>query len=84
MKFLAVSQNTSDPSAHVAAEGARMAELAAAGTIEQVYLKADYSGAVLLADADDAKTLRAALDTLPLVINGVTSFAITEIVGAPK
>lgn len=83
MKFLAVSQNTSDPSAHVAAEGARMAELAAAGIVEQIFFKADYSGAVLIAEAIDAESLRGDLDTLPLVINGVTSFSITELVATP-
>lgn len=83
MKFLAVSQNTSDPSAHVAAEGARMAELAAAGVVDQMFLKADYSGAVLIAEAADSESLRSELDTLPLVVNGVTTFSITELVAAP-
>jgi len=83
MKFLAESHNTSDPSAHVAAEGARMAQLAAAGTVEQVFLKADYSGAVLIAESADADALRGELDTLPLVVNGVTTFSITELIAAP-
>lgn len=80
MKFLAVSQNMGDPSPHLAAEGARMAELVLDKTVEQVFLKTDYSGAVLIASATDA----GALDTLPLVVNGPTSFTITEIVAAPN
>jgi hypothetical protein len=82
MKFLAVSQNTKDPTQFLAAEGARMAELTGAGTVEQVFLKADYSGAVLIAHAADATALADLLSTLPLVINGITSFALTEIVVA--
>jgi len=84
MKFLAVSQNMGDPSPHLAAEGARMAELVLDKTVEQVFLKTDYSGAVLIASATDAGALGTALDTLPLVVNGPTSFTITEIVAAPN
>jgi hypothetical protein len=79
MKFLAVSNNRADPTEHLAAEGARMAELIANGTVEQAFVKTDYSGAVLIAEADDVASLQEALGTLPLVANGLTSFTFTEI-----
>lgn len=78
---MAISNNRADPSAHLADEGARMVELLSSGIVEQAFVKADYSGAVLVAEAPDAATLQEALDTLPLAVNGVTTFTLTEIVG---
>ncbi len=77
--ILAVSQNTGDPTPHLPAEGARMAELVRSGLVQQVFLKADRSGAVLLADGD-LDEVREAVDSLPLVREGVTSFELTELV----
>jgi hypothetical protein len=48
MMVLAVSHNTGDPTPHLQAEAARMAELQQAGLVELMLLKADWSGAVLL------------------------------------
>jgi hypothetical protein len=81
--FLGISTNTGDPRPFVAAESARMAELQAAGVITQVLLKADWSGAVVLLATDDAAAARHALDSLPMVANGITSFEVTEVVNAP-
>ena len=47
MMVLAVSHNTGDPTPHLQAEAARMAELQQAGLVELMLLKADWSGAVL-------------------------------------
>ena len=83
MKFLAVSQNRGDPTALLAAESQRMADLVTRGTVEHVYLKADYSGAVLIVEAADPQQAEAELATLPLVIAGLTSFTVTAIITAP-
>lgn len=80
MKFLAVSTNTADPTPFLEAEGARIAQLRQSGVLERVLLKADRSGAVLLVGADDADEARAAVDSLPLVVNGVTRFEVTPLV----
>jgi hypothetical protein len=45
MMVLAVSHNTGDPTPHLQAESARMAELQQAGLVELMLLKADWSGA---------------------------------------
>ena len=81
MKFLATSTNSHDPTPHIPAEITRTAELAEAGVLERVLLKADRSGAVLLLDVQDAA--RAAVNSLPLVKHGVTRFDLTEVVEAP-
>ena len=76
--ILAVSTNRGDPTPHLQAEGARMAELVGSGLVQQVFLKADWSGSVLLADGD-LDAVREAVDSLPLVREGITSFELTEL-----
>lgn len=83
MKFLAVSHNTGDPSAHLDAETARIAELVAAGTVERVLLKADWSGAVLILETPDEEQARAAVDSLPIATHGLTTFTLTAVVDPP-
>ena len=61
MMFLAVSQNAGDPSPYLAAENARMQELQRTGVVEQMLLKADWSGAVLLLRAADHAAAREAV-----------------------
>lgn len=80
MMVLAVSHNTGDPSAHLHAEATRMAELRQAGLVELMLLKADWSGAVLLLRTSDLPAAREAVDSLPLVSNGITSFELTEVI----
>ena len=80
MMVLAVSHNTSDPTPHLQAEAARMAELQQAGLVELMLLKADWSGAVLLLRAADMAAAREAVGSLPLVANGITSFELTEVI----
>jgi hypothetical protein len=80
MKVLAVSQNVGDPTPHLQAEAARMAELQQAGLVELTLLKADWSGAVLLLNATSLASARQAVDSLPLVAHGVTSFELTEVI----
>jgi hypothetical protein len=80
MMVLAVSRNTGDPSPHLHAEAMRMAELQQAGLVELMLLKADWSGAVLLLRTRDLPAAREAVDSLPLVTNGITSFELTEVI----
>ena len=83
MKFLAISQNSGDPSQLLAAEGERMATLVADGVVVQFYLKADYSGAVLILESPDPAQAERDLATLPIVKAGLTEFSITAIVDPP-
>lgn len=80
MKFLATSTNVGDPGPWIPEESKRMAELAQSGTLEHAYLKADFSGAVLVVEADSLQGATAQLGTLPLVREGVTTFQFTQIV----
>jgi hypothetical protein len=80
MKFLAVSTNTKDVSPFLAAEVQRVNELRAAGTITGAWVKADFSGAVLVLESADAAEATAALNTLPSVANDATDIVLTEII----
>ena len=79
MKYLAVSTNTKDISQFIEAEGQRIAELQATGTITDIWLKADFSGAVLILECPDEAEATAALNTLPIVANDATDVVLTEI-----
>ena len=80
MKVLAISNNTGDPTPRIPDEMRRITELQEAGVIEQFYLKADRSGAVVILETESADEAERQLATLPLVESGVTSFAVTELV----
>lgn len=82
MKFLAVSQNTGDPRPLIAAETERMKDLVARGMVEQMYVKADHSGAVLIVSAVDGDQAEQELATLPLVDAHLTSFTLTPLADA--
>lgn len=82
MKVLAVSSNAGDPTPYIADEMRRITELQAAGVIEELYLKADRSGAVIMLESDSGDEAKRHLATLPLVQHGVTSFEVTELVPA--
>ena len=82
MIYLAVSTNTGDPSSLFEAEGVRMAELVSSGVVEHVWLKADWSGAVLVLTSADEEAARAAVDSLPIAQAGLTRFALTPLLVA--
>jgi len=84
MKYLAVSTNTKDVSPFIEAEGQRVAELRAAGTVTDIWLKSDFSGAVLLLECADQAEATAALNTMPIVMNDATTFVLTEIIDPPQ
>ena len=83
MTYLAVSTNTGDPSSLFEAEGVRMAELVSSGVVEHVWLKADWSGAVLVLSSPDEASAQAVVDTLPIARAGLTRFALTPVLVAP-
>lgn len=84
MKYLVVSTNTKDVSPFIEAEGQRVAELRAAGTVTDIWLKSDFSGAVLLLECADQAEATAALNTMPIVMNDATTFVLTEIIDPPQ
>jgi hypothetical protein len=83
MTYLAVSTNTGDPSSLFAAEGERMAELVSSGVVEHVWLKADWSGAVLVLSSADEGAAQAVVDSLPIARAGLTTFALTPVLVPP-
>ena len=80
MKFVAVSTNTKDVSPFLPAEGQRINELQAAGTITGGWVKADFSGAILVLEYADATEATAAINTLPIAINNASTFVLTEVI----
>ncbi len=80
MKFLVASTNTEDATPFLAAESQRIAELRSAGTIIRGWVKADFSGGILLLECADQAEALAALGTLPMVRNNATTFELTEVI----
>jgi hypothetical protein len=83
MTYLAISTNLGDPSPFVAAEGARTAELVRSGVVEHVWLKSDWSGAVMVLSSATEDEARAAMDSLPISQAGLTRWALTPVVAPP-
>jgi hypothetical protein len=83
MTYLAISTNSGDPSALVAAEGARTAELVRSGVVEKVWLKSDWSGAVFVLTSADEEAARDAVGSLPITRAGLTRWAFTPVVDPP-
>lgn len=82
MKVLVITNNVADPMPYIPDEMRRVAELQAAGVIEQLYLKADRSGAVLILEARSGAEADQQLASLPLVQHGVTRCEVTELLPA--
>lgn len=83
MKVLALFHNQGDPTPYLADEGRRARELQEAGVLEQLWLRADYTGAVLFLEAADATEARGHIDTFPLVQHGVATVELIELVPPP-
>ncbi|HYZ00671.1 MAG TPA: muconolactone Delta-isomerase family protein [Candidatus Binatia bacterium] len=84
MKVLALFHNQADPTPYLADEGKRVRELQDAGVLEQLWLRADHSGAVVLLEAADAADARRHLATLPLVQNGIATVDVIELLLPPS
>jgi len=80
MKFLAISTNTKDVSPFIEAEFQRVNALRAAGTITGGWVKADFSGAILVLECADAAEATAVLGTLPIAINDAAAVVLTQVI----
>lgn len=83
MKLLALFHNQGDPTPYLADEGKRVAELREAGVLEQLWLRADRTGAVLMLEAADAADAHRHLATLPLVQHGISTVEVIELLPPP-
>jgi hypothetical protein len=81
MKIPAIFTNASDPTAYLSDEIGGT-ELEQAEVIEQLYLKADRSGAVTSLEAQGAEDAQRQPATLPTVELGVTGFDVTALAPA--
>lgn len=66
-----------------AAEARRAWELHQAGTIRDLYFRADESSAVLVLECEDVASARAALASLPLVAAGLIEFEVLPLRAYP-
>lgn len=78
--YLAESTNVEDVTPLLEAELDRLDELRADGVLVDGWVKADYSGAVLLLSCADDDSMLAALDSLPTAIAGATTFVTKAVV----
>ncbi|NJN93394.1 MAG: superoxide dismutase [Anaerolineales bacterium] len=81
MRMIALEKEISGFSAeefrpHLKAEAARVWQLYQAGTIREIYFRADVSEAVLILEVADVNEANAVLATLPLVKAGLITFDI--------
>jgi muconolactone delta-isomerase len=79
MKVLALFHNQQDPTPYLADERKRVRELQEEGVLEQLWLRADHTGAVLLLEAADAADAHRHLATFPLVEHGVATVEVIEL-----
>jgi hypothetical protein len=68
-----------DPAPELEAEIRRVRELRDAGLIEQVLRRLDNTGAFLVMEAADARTVDAALASLPFAISETMTFIVDSI-----
>ena len=81
VKILAIEREVAGVTAehcrpHYRAEAARVWELQQKDVIREVYLRQDRPEAVLVLECDDIGEAQAALDTLPLVTEGLIAFEV--------
>ncbi len=78
--YLAESTNLEDVTPLLEAEFDRLDELRADGVLIEGWLKADYSGAVLVLSCEDDESMIAALASLPTAVAGATTFVTKSVV----
>jgi hypothetical protein len=66
--------NSHDFEPHLLAEAARAWELYQSGLIRQIYFRQDWPGAVLILECSSIAEAETALETLPLVQQGLIAF----------
>lgn len=68
---------------HLKAEAARVWELYQAGVLREIYFRGDWPGAVLMLETASLAEATSALDTLPLVSNGLIAFDVIPLTPYP-
>jgi hypothetical protein len=68
---------------HLGAEAAKAWELYQAGVFREMYFRQDWPGAVLILECTDVEQAREALNTLPLVQEGLISFDVIPLAPYP-
>ncbi len=81
MRILAIEREVAgvtpkDCQPHYTAEAARVWELQQSDVIREVYLRPDRPEAVLLLECADISEAQTALDSLPLVLEGLITFEV--------
>jgi hypothetical protein len=81
MRIIAIAEDTpgagqGDFAPHLDAEARRVWELQQEGVIREMYFRADRPDAVIVLECADLDAARAALDTLPLVREGLIAFSL--------
>jgi len=85
MKVLAIGRmKGKDIAPHIPAEQKAVAELRAAGLVEEVFLKADATGPVLLLTDATAAEAHERLKALPFVQEDLVAFDYIELSGLPR
>jgi hypothetical protein len=85
MQFIAISRRRTEafpPEAFEAlleAEGLRVRELYAAGTLRAIWGRTDIPGAAMQLEAEDAAAAQAALDSLPIAQRGMLEFQLVPL-----
>jgi len=88
MKILALEKEVrlsqpADTQPYLAEEAARVYELYQAGVVREIYFNAAAHTAVLILECADADEARLALDSLPLVRAGLSTFEVIPLVPYP-
>jgi hypothetical protein len=82
MRFMVIgSWSATDPQLHdlLEAEQARTRELAEAGLVQQLLLRADGVGAFMIVEGDSADDVRTQLASLPLMQHDVMSIELIQL-----
>ena len=69
--------------AHLKAEAARAWELYQSGELREIYFRQDWPGAVLVLECSSLEEARQVLDSLPLVKEGLITFAVIPLKAYP-
>lgn len=88
MKILAIEKEVAgvtgeDFGPHLKAEAARAWELYQAGVLRELYFRADERSAVLMLECAGVEEAHEALNTLPLVKEGLIAFEVIPLVPYP-
>ncbi len=88
MKVLAVEHENPDASPdgfapHLQAEARRAWELVQAGTLREIYFRADRAEAVLMLECESVREAEKLLATLPLVAAGLIRFELIPLIPYP-